>query len=62
MLNEKKTFEEVKRELMTEIRECEEYCVKQGLPSNGSTFELMAADIHRQYQEDYPEYYFGNVI
>lgn len=54
----KPSYEEVRKSLMTELREIEEYCVRQGLPSNGSTYDLMAEDVRRQYNEEYPEYYF----
>lgn len=40
---------EMWEEYQLEVQAAEEYCEEQGLPSNGSTFEVMLDDIRQRY-------------
>ncbi len=51
------TREEVMKAYQQELRDIADQCEAEGLPSNGSTFELRADDVREWYAEQYPEYF-----
>lgn len=48
--------EQVISDILEELEECSNECVKEGYPSHGSNYELRASNIIKWYLEQYPEY------
>ncbi len=50
-------YDRVMAQYAEDIREAEDYCAEHYGYSNGSNYELMVADIDREYAEKYPQWF-----